>query len=88
MGLGLLLTVWSRATLASDSYNFRVITVISEQSYWDASIGVSGTEPRRSPSITSITSTTPSSSHGQTKDAASQPCRNKAQCSLPSCSQL
>lgn len=85
MGLGSLLTVWGRATLTSDCYNLRVITVISEQSYWDASIGVSGMEPLRSQSIAG---TMPSSSYGQTQDVASQPRRNKAPRSLQSCSQL
>lgn len=74
MGLGLLLTVRSRATLTSDCYNLRVITVISEQSYWDASLSVSGKEPRRSPSITS---TMPSSSHGQTRTWPPSPAETK-----------
>lgn len=38
MGFGLPLTILSRNTLTPDCYNLRIITVISDQSYWDTSI--------------------------------------------------
>lgn len=52
MGLGLPLTIPSRDTLTSDCYNLRIISAISGQSFWDASITASRAELLYSPGIT------------------------------------
>lgn len=40
MGFGLPLTMPSRNTLTPGCYNLRIMSVISAQSYWDASISI------------------------------------------------
>lgn len=48
MAFGLPLTMPSRNTLTPGCYNLRIMSAISAQSYWDASISIADHRRRRS----------------------------------------